>query len=136
MKLFFAILTLVITLPAMAQHRPPNWPPHQPFPPHIPFPPYNPFPPTNPFPPEQQCFGERYDRALAATEAAATDKMDRFASEKGVACSLTDVDLDLAKARCVEADGSLYATLKMAFNVDCYSRDVSSRLRKTWIKYY
>jgi hypothetical protein len=136
MKLFFAILTLVITLPAMAQHRPPNWPPQYPYPPHIPFPPHNPFPPTNPFPPEQQCFGERYDRALAATEAAATDKMDRFASEKGVACSLTDVDLDLAKARCVEADGSLYATLKMAFNVDCYSRDVSSRLRKTWIKYY
>ena len=130
MKLFFAILTLMIVLPAMAQHRPPNWPPQYPYPPHYPFPPHN------PFPPEQQCFGERYDRALAATEAAATDKMDRFASEKGVACSLTDVDLDLAKARCVEADGSLYATLKMAFNVVCYSRDVSSRLRKTWIKYY
>jgi hypothetical protein len=124
MKLFFAILTLVIVLPAMAQHRPPNWPPHQPFPPHI------------PFPPVQQCLGERYDRAMAATEAGATDKMDRFASEKGVACSLTDVDLDIARARCVEADGSLYATLKMTFNVDCNSRDVSSRLRKTTIKYY
>lgn len=135
MKLFFAILTLVIALPAMAQHRPPNWPPQYPYPPHIPFPPHNPFPPT-PFPPVQQCLGERYDRAMAATEAAATDKMDRFASEKGVACSLTDVDLDIARARCVEADGSLYATLKMTFNVDCNSRDVSSRLRKTTIKYY
>ncbi len=136
MKLFFAILTLVIALPAMAQHRPPNWPPHQPFPPHYPYPPHYPFPPHNPFPPVQQCLGERYDRAMAATEAGATDKMDRFASEKGVACSLTDVDLDIARARCVEADGSLYATLKMTFNVDCNSRDVSSRLRKTTIKYY
>jgi|GEM_PF-6103798 len=132
MKLFFAMLTLAIALPAMAQHRPPNWPPHYPYPPHFPIP----FPPHDPFPPVQQCFGERYDRALAATEAGATDKMDRFASEKGVACSLTDVDLDIARARCVEADGSLYATLKMTFNVDCNRRDVSSRLRKTTIKYY
>ena len=135
MKFMLAVITLVITLPAMAQHRPPNWPPGQPFPPHYPIPP---FPPHDPFPqpPVNYCMGERYDRALAATEAAAIDKLDRFASEKGVSCALTEAKLDSAKGRCVEADGALHSTLRMAFNVDCNRRDVTSKLRKTWIKYY
>ncbi len=127
MKLIVAVMMMVVALSAAAQHRPPY-----PYP--IPFPPRDPFP--TPLPPMQQCLGERYDRALAATEAAALDKLDRFAALKNVTCSLTQSHFESARGRCVDAEGALYATLKMSFVVDCYTRDVSSRLRKTVIKYY
>jgi len=134
MKSFIAIALFALALPAFAQTRPPGWPPGQPYPYPIPNP--MPFPSHDPFPPAQQCFGERYDRVAALTEAAAQDKLDRFAAEKGVNCTLTSAALDYAEGMCQQVTGEKFAKLKMSFNIDCFSRDVSSKLRKTVIKYY
>ena len=69
MKKIFALALLAVALPAAAQHRPPGYPPGYPYPYPIPMPPH--YPPHDPFPPREQCFGERYDRVAAMTEAGA-----------------------------------------------------------------
>ncbi|MBY0518322.1 MAG: hypothetical protein K2P81_15535 [Bacteriovoracaceae bacterium] len=126
MKNIFAFVLLALALPAMAQVI------RYPYP--YPYPGPNPWP--TPIPPQQQCFGERYDRVSALTQAAAQDKLDSFSAEKGVNCTLTSASLDYASGRCEQVTGELFAVLKMSFNIDCMSRTVSSNLRKTVIKYY
>ncbi len=133
-RLLTVIALMMLALPALAQvvrYPVPGYP--YPYPPHYPTPGYPyPFPPT----PEEMCRGDRYDQVSALTEAAAQDKLDRFAAEKGVNCTLTSSSIDFATGTCTEVTGELYAKLKMSFNINCYNRNVSSKLRKTVIKYY
>ena len=145
-KLLAFVLLLVIALPALAQIRRPV-PIPRPFPPRGPGYPYPgpgyPYPgPGYPYPgdpwrdPIQYCTGPRYDAVLEATERAAIAKMEDFAYEKGVECSLTKSGFDFAQANCVQVTGERYARLKMTFNTNCETRTPTSRLRKTTITYY
>jgi len=145
-KLLAFVLLLVIALPVMAQIRrpvpiprplPPRGPGY-PYPgPGYPYPgPGYPYPGPNPLPPSYYCTGSRYDAVLEATERAATEKMESFAMEKGVECTLTSSGYDFARAECAQVTGERFARLKMSFNTNCETRTPTSRLRKTTITYY
>jgi hypothetical protein len=127
MKALLASLLLVaIALPAMAQvvvRRP------------IPLPPRYPYP-SDPLPPYDQCFGQRADRVSRLTRELAIARLERFEIEKAVDCSLTSSGINFASGKCFEANGDLFARLNMSFTVRCHTRDGSSQLRKTTIKYY
>lgn len=132
--LLASLLLIAVVAPAAAQvvvRRPVPVPPV-----HFPRPD---FPDRDPWrhpTPEQMCFGQRRDRLNEATRAAAQERLDRFEIEKAVECTLTSADYDYATGKCVEANGELFARLKMSFSVDCHSRTPSAKLRKTTIKYY
>jgi hypothetical protein len=72
---------------------------------------------------------------LEATEMAAKEKLESFAMEKGVECTLTSSGFDFARGECTEVTGEPYARLKMSFNTNCETRTPTSRLRKTTITY-
>jgi len=139
MRAFLALVLFVVALPALAQvviRVPVPVPPHHPYPPHYPFP-GDPWrdPWHRPLP-DNGCFGSRYDEAAAQTRALATERLERFAIEKGVNCSLTKSGLDFAEGNCSEVSGERFARLRMSFSVNCIARTPTSQLRKTTIKYY
>ncbi|MCE3012569.1 MAG: hypothetical protein LW878_05825 [Proteobacteria bacterium] len=144
-KLLAFVLLMVIALPALAQIRrpvpmPPPFPPRgpsYPYPgPGYPYPgPGYPYPGPTPLPPSYYCTGTRYDAVLEATEMAAKEKLESFAMEKGVECTLTSSGFDFARGECTQVTGEPFARLKMSFNTNCETRTPTSRLRKTTITY-
>lgn len=144
-KLLAFVLLMVIALPALAQIRrpvpiPPPFPPRgpgYPYPgPGYPFPGDPRFPGNDPWrDPRFYCTGTRYDAVLEATEMAAKEKLESFAMEKGVECTLTSSGFDFARGECTQVTGEPFARLKMSFNTNCETRTPTSRLRKTTITY-
>ena len=132
MQVIFAILALVVALPALAQVPPRPIP----LPPHTW--PRDPWP--NPWPNDpwgDSCFGRDFDRVKALTRANAESKAESWGTSKGVKCDVTKVNLDSATAMCLNDNGSRFARLTMLMNTTCGPRwGNSSRLRKTKILYY
>lgn len=125
MRALLTLLVFITALPVLAQVP-------VPVPPHAPF-------PGDPWQrpiPVHGCFGMRADEVTELTRALATERLERFAIEKGVSCALTKSSLEFAEGKCAEVSGELFARLRMSFSVNCITRTPSSKLWKTTIRYY